>query len=101
MTLLWSDEDEDLTVQRPFHPLYLKYLSSYLPLLRVSQQVDSPSPVFPEERPVHRAGQQPASLTQLPEGSPGPSAPTRRYQSLTGEATLRFHLCSSALLCLW
>lgn len=64
------------------------------------QQVDSPSPVFPEERPVHGAEEQASSLDRLPGGPPGP-APTRRYHSVTCGATVRLRLRSAAFSCLW
>ncbi|XP_039632725.1 BRCA1-A complex subunit RAP80 [Perca fluviatilis] len=54
MVLHWSDEDEDVT-------------RSSLHLL---QPVGSPSPVFPEERPVHQAGSQAASLNHGTAASP-------------------------------
>ncbi|XP_040006701.1 neurofilament heavy polypeptide isoform X2 [Xiphias gladius] len=47
MTLLWSDEGEDVT------------------------PVGSPSPVFPEERPVHQADGRAASLNHVTAASPG------------------------------
>ncbi|XP_042354636.1 BRCA1-A complex subunit RAP80 isoform X3 [Plectropomus leopardus] len=47
MTLHWSDEDDDVT------------------------PVGSPSPVFPEERRVHQADSQAASLNHTTEASPG------------------------------
>ncbi|XP_070700231.1 neurofilament heavy polypeptide [Pempheris klunzingeri] len=47
VTLLWSDEDEDVT------------------------PVGSPSPVFPEERPVHQADGRASSLNLLTAASPG------------------------------
>lgn len=81
MTLLWSDEDEDLTVPSPLRtPLLPEHSSALISSTSPSQQVDSPSPVFPEE--------QPASLDP-PGGSPGPSASTRRFRTVTREATFR------------
>ncbi|XP_050934810.1 BRCA1-A complex subunit RAP80 isoform X2 [Lates calcarifer] len=53
MTLLWSDEDEDVT------------------------PVGSPSPVFPEERPVHQADSRAASLNHITAASPGTNCSLR------------------------
>ncbi|XP_029704117.1 BRCA1-A complex subunit RAP80 isoform X4 [Takifugu rubripes] len=65
MTLLWSDEDEDIT------------------------QVGSPSPVFPDEMPVHRAEEQSTTLNHLPGTSAGPS-PTICGFSLSTERGQNF-----------
>ncbi|XP_056910188.1 uncharacterized protein uimc1 isoform X1 [Takifugu flavidus] len=65
MTLLWSDEDEDIT------------------------QVGSPSPVFPDEMPVHRAEEQSTTLNHLPGTSAGPS-PIIRGFSLSTEQGQNF-----------
>ncbi|XP_044077120.1 BRCA1-A complex subunit RAP80 isoform X2 [Siniperca chuatsi] len=57
MTLVWSEEDEDAT------------------------PVGSPSPVFPEERPVHRADGQAASLNHVTAASPGTNGSNCRPSS--------------------
>ncbi|KAM9348562.1 uncharacterized protein uimc1 [Symphorus nematophorus] len=57
MTLHWSDEDDDIT------------------------PVGSPSPVFPEERPVHQADSQAASLNHKTAASPGSTVSNCRPSS--------------------
>nr|XP_046267758.1 BRCA1-A complex subunit RAP80 isoform X7 [Scatophagus argus] len=56
MVLLWSDEDDGIT------------------------PVGSPSPVFPEERPVHQADDQPAPLNHLTSRRPSASTSSSSRQ---------------------
>ncbi|XP_027129353.1 BRCA1-A complex subunit RAP80 isoform X2 [Larimichthys crocea] len=66
MKLRWSDEDDDVT------------------------PVGSPSPVFPEERPVHQADSRAASLNHVTEPSPGTTGSNCSQQQLpTAEQELR------------
>ncbi|XP_024864583.1 BRCA1-A complex subunit RAP80 isoform X2 [Kryptolebias marmoratus] len=62
MTLVWSDEDED-----------------------DNTPVGSPSPVFPEEKPLHQADGQAASLTQEAAASQGKTRSGCRTQISTTE----------------
>lgn len=62
------------------------------------QQVGSPSPVFPDEMPVHKAEEQSTNLNHLSGASAGPSPSICGYQRIPCEATLRFCFYLSVLL---
>ncbi|XP_029925242.1 uncharacterized protein uimc1 isoform X2 [Myripristis murdjan] len=64
MTLHWSDEDEDETL------------------------VDSPSPVFPSEKPLHQPHNHSASPSQAAAAFAGTSSPSRSLRQQRGKHTL-------------
>ncbi|XP_068456018.1 serine/arginine repetitive matrix protein 2 isoform X2 [Clinocottus analis] len=61
MTLLWSDNDDDVT------------------------PMGSPSPVFPEERPVHQADGEDAAQNHVTAASPGYCRPSTSSTSTSGQ----------------
>ncbi|XP_029376049.1 uncharacterized protein uimc1 isoform X2 [Echeneis naucrates] len=72
MTLLWSDEDITVT------DLPTKHLT-------VTTPISSPSPVFPEERPVHQA----PSVNRMAAASPGRARSNGRFASDRSLSTLK------------
>lgn len=83
----------------PPHSPVLQSCCCYF-LLNMCQQVGSPSPVFPDEMPVHRAEEQSTTLNHLPGASAEPSPTICGYHSIPSEATLSFCFYLSVLLCL-
>lgn len=83
----------------PPHSPVLQSCCCYF-LLHMCQQVGSPSPVFPDEMPVHRAEEQSTTLNHLPGASVEPSPTICGYHSIPSEATLSFCFYLSVLLCL-